>query len=209
MVEILKKGTWIKTTKPKKDVDFIPEALLKRKWNVYGTILGHHDSHGLYYDVLHCDGSLGPYDPEELVLAPIVSKIKKIYIITTVSMGMKYANKKRSPDGVYRSYLKRTSPNQEEYYTIRDRRTWGWFTDLKIAKKAVEENWGDIFEGLYWMAVIEETPEGIVTNLPTKEYWFKWKGTWENGSYKPIKKPKECKDIVGFWEHVRGLKDDE
>jgi hypothetical protein len=37
-----------------------------RQWNVQGTVVTHHDSHGLYYEVLHPDGTTASYDPTEL-----------------------------------------------------------------------------------------------------------------------------------------------
>lgn len=59
-------GTRVKTLSAKlSDREWMPEALLARKWGVTGTILRHHDSHGLCYDVLHDDGGEGCYDPSE------------------------------------------------------------------------------------------------------------------------------------------------
>jgi len=47
--------------------DWSVEAIKNRKFNETGTIIGHHDSHGLCYDVRHdSDGSIGCYDPHEL-----------------------------------------------------------------------------------------------------------------------------------------------
>jgi hypothetical protein len=54
-----------------------PNEALKREWSVegwkskrphaLGTVVKHHDDgHGLFYDVLHDDGSIGHYDPSEL-----------------------------------------------------------------------------------------------------------------------------------------------
>lgn len=129
----------------------------------------------------------------------------KIYIITSIDFGYKYINKRRSRDGIFRSYLKRTSPSQEKYFTIKHSRTWGWFTDFKTAEESVLENWGDIFEGEFTYAVIEEVPEGTVTNCPTEEYWYKWEGPWpitdkgKIGRYKPAKKPKQYEHVVSFW----------
>lgn len=129
-----------------------------------------------------------------------MKKEKKIYIITTIRFGFKYANSRRSRDGIFRSYRKRISKSQTKYLTIISDRTWGWFTKLATAKKCVEENWGDIYEGEYFAAVIEEVPEGVVINIPTNEWWYKWEGSWEKGRYKPWKKPKAYKNIVGFYE---------
>ena len=63
----LRPGTPVKTTQEDSAVnDWTEEVKPKRKWGIKGTILRHHDSHGLCYDVQHADGSEGCYDPSEL-----------------------------------------------------------------------------------------------------------------------------------------------
>jgi hypothetical protein len=64
----LKPGTRVRTLAPLHDKEYLPEALEARCWGATGTIKGHHDSHGLCYDVKH-DGLLqgtGCYDPDEI-----------------------------------------------------------------------------------------------------------------------------------------------
>ena len=39
-----------------------------RKWGMEGVVQCSHDSHGLCYEVLHKDGTIGCYDPDELRL---------------------------------------------------------------------------------------------------------------------------------------------
>lgn len=64
-------GTRVKTTSKKtSDKEWMPEALIARKWGVTGTIIMHHDSHGLCYDVQHDDGTEGCYDPNEFEVLP-------------------------------------------------------------------------------------------------------------------------------------------
>lgn len=65
-------GTRIKTYKPNTDMrgEWTDEAWHSRKWGILGTILRHHDSHGLCYDVRHDDGSEAPYDPSEFDTLP-------------------------------------------------------------------------------------------------------------------------------------------
>ena len=48
--------------------DWMPEALASRKHNAKGVVVKHHDSHGLCYEVQHEDGTIGHYDPHELVV---------------------------------------------------------------------------------------------------------------------------------------------
>jgi len=68
-------GTKVRTTKPFwSGRDLIGEALASRKWGVKGTILKHHDSHGLCYEVQHEDGTVGHYDPSELEVLDVPRK---------------------------------------------------------------------------------------------------------------------------------------
>ena len=62
----LDRGIRVRTTNKKTaDKEWTPEGLISRKWGVTGTIIMHHDSHGLCYDVLHDDGTEGCYEPTE------------------------------------------------------------------------------------------------------------------------------------------------
>ena len=60
-------GTRIKTTQPNEEMrrEWTDEGWAGKKSGVLGTILQHHDSHGLCYDVRHDDGTEGCYDPSE------------------------------------------------------------------------------------------------------------------------------------------------
>ena len=137
----------------------------------------------------------------------IKRKSKEVYVITTLRFGYKYSNQKRSADGIYHSFYKRTSPSQKRYFTITRIRTWGWFSDLKTAQECVKENWADIYEGEYDRAVIEKVEEGII-NLAgePKEWWYKWVGSWKKGGYKPWKKPPEYDNIIGFMNRMKNIK---
>lgn len=68
--EYLKNGTKVKTSisPDKVSDDWCAEALKNRKSGVTGTVSDSHDSHGLYYDVMHEDGTLGAYEPHELIM---------------------------------------------------------------------------------------------------------------------------------------------
>lgn len=67
-------GTRVITTKsrftPEEERrNFYPEAIARRRWGVLGVITNYHNSHGLYYEVVHDDdivGATSGYDPEEL-----------------------------------------------------------------------------------------------------------------------------------------------
>ncbi len=61
-------GTDVITTSPnlKQRNEWPDEEWMRRKWGVRGTIIAHHDSHGLCYVVRHEDGSEAGYDPSEI-----------------------------------------------------------------------------------------------------------------------------------------------
>jgi len=126
------------------------------------------------------------------------SDCKKIYVVTTIEFGYKYGDTERHEDGLYHSYGFRTSPDQEKIFTKKRSSTWGWFDKLEDAQESVRENWGDMYEGCYNYAVIEEVGKGIL-NHGMKEWWYKWKGSWEQGGYKKSKKPKQYSNVIGFW----------
>ena len=60
-------GTRVRTTEPNMALrrEWTEEAWAGKKWGVLGTVITHHDSHGLCYDVRHADGTRGSYDPSE------------------------------------------------------------------------------------------------------------------------------------------------
>jgi hypothetical protein len=75
MVEVLRPkwppispGTTVMTTKPnlQKRNQWTDEGWAGRQWGVQGSVITHHDSHGLCYEVRHPDGTVGCYDPSEL-----------------------------------------------------------------------------------------------------------------------------------------------
>lgn len=137
-------------------------------------------------------------------------KVKPIYVITTMMFGFKYGNTTRSKDGIYHSFLKRTSPTQRKYFTIVRERTWGWYPTLEEAKEAVERNYADLYEdGYYPQAVIEEICPGVLQGCETpKEWWYEWKGTRQKGAYKSWQKPKDFNNIVGFMNRMRQIRTD-
>ncbi len=63
-------GTAVRTTQPNMAMrdEWTPEGWAKRQWGVQGGVITHHDSHGLCYEVRHPDGTVGCYDPTELVV---------------------------------------------------------------------------------------------------------------------------------------------
>ncbi len=63
-------GTTVKTTRANPAViDWTPDALVSRQWEILGEITAHHDAHGLSFEVKHPDGTIGHYDRSEFDLA--------------------------------------------------------------------------------------------------------------------------------------------
>ncbi len=65
-------GTKVRTTQANMELckDFTREAWYDRKWGVFGIVIGHHDSHGLCYEVDYGDGTTGYHDPSEIEVIP-------------------------------------------------------------------------------------------------------------------------------------------
>jgi len=63
-------GTSVKTTQENPKISGWSQfALASRQWGVEGRIVTHHDRHGLSYEVIHPDETIGHYDPTELEVA--------------------------------------------------------------------------------------------------------------------------------------------
>jgi len=73
--------------------DWLPEALPKRKFGVLGVIVAEHNSHGECYEVQHDDGTIGSYDPWEL---------------------MKVLSRNRRADGVLELHCQPPEPTTEQ-----------------------------------------------------------------------------------------------
>lgn len=87
-----------------------------------------------------------------------------------------------------------TTKNQKTVGLVGNKRTQGYFFDLETAKKCVQENWMDIYENEYELAVIETVSEGPYTYDLTGGFWYQYNGS----GYDPIPKPEQFKHIVGF-----------
>ena len=79
-----------------------------------------------------------------------------------------------------------------------DHRVVGFYEDLETAKKAVEENWCDLYEdGYYKYAIIEEQEPGLYSTCD-KPIFYKWEGTIKDGGYKRIRRPSATKGFINF-----------
>lgn len=64
----LSNGTRVRTlVVPDPPTDWTEEAKRARRFDVDGTVIAMHDSHGLCYEVRHDDGTVGAYEPRELL----------------------------------------------------------------------------------------------------------------------------------------------
>ncbi|MFW6219937.1 MAG: hypothetical protein ACOC33_03775 [bacterium] len=120
--------------------------------------------------------------------------MKSIYLITAMKLGFKYLNIRRSKDGYFHSYYKRTSPSQRESFRVIDKITPCWYQDINDAIEHVTNNMCDLHEDCYNYVVIEEVEEGGFCDI--KELWFKW-DKYKN-RYVSIEKPTELQNVIAF-----------
>lgn len=85
---------------------------------------------------------------------------------------------------------------------ITGQRCVGCFSSLKKAKKAIENNLGDIYEcGSYPFAQIERVGlDGVYQQDTDSRIWYEWVGDIESGEYCefPVPKYLENFDICGI-----------
>jgi hypothetical protein len=67
---MLLEGQFVRTAERLEDRDFTICSLAERLPNALGAVVGSIDSHGLCYRVIHEDGTVGYYDPDELRTVP-------------------------------------------------------------------------------------------------------------------------------------------
>lgn len=75
-----------------------------------------------------------------------------------------------------------------------DSRTFGYYSDLDIAKERVKQNACDIYEYLYTYMLIEKIDEGLY-KCCTKENRWLYKFNEETEEFDPIEEP-ECMEYV-------------
>ena len=75
------------------------------------------------------------------------------------------------------------------------RRCFGWFSNPKKAKEAVERNGCDIHECLYMFAVVERFEDGLYS-ISRVTWWYKWNEKLK--CYEPIEKPEEVSNRINF-----------
>jgi len=80
-----------------------------------------------------------------------------------------------------------------------DIRTFGYLKTYEEAKKALNENWCDMYEYLYSYAVIEHIEPGILNEKEIKEQdrtWFQY--NHERDGFFEIEKPNNNKELIFF-----------
>ena len=97
--QTLPPGTKIYTTKPKSNekADWTVDARSKRKWGISGTIIGDHNSHGLYYDILHDDKTEASYEPSEFVVINEIDELEASWALKMIQA--RYGGLKIQEDG--------------------------------------------------------------------------------------------------------------
>jgi len=77
-------------------------------------------------------------------------------------------------------------------------------TTLEYAKEIVENNYGDIWETIYDLVVIEEKrADYLYAGCGNEQWWYEWKGArgWDGvgtKGYVPCERPEKYEHICGF-----------
>lgn len=74
-------------------------------------------------------------------------------------------------------------------------RTWGYYMDKEMAVRALHENWTDMWEYTYDVALLEKFGPGICPECQERQ-WFRFDR--ERGGYFEIEEPEFVKCIVNF-----------
>ena len=77
-----------------------------------------------------------------------------------------------------------------------DHRTVGWFGSLKEAENDLKVNCGDVHEGNFDYAVIEEVTSGFYSGAYAIKHWYEWVN--ELGGFKNIKEPAQWFGITAI-----------
>jgi hypothetical protein len=64
-MKIFSIGDNVRTSETLERRDYNDDVIRRR--NATGVVIAEHNSHGLYFDVMHDDGATGCYDPDELL----------------------------------------------------------------------------------------------------------------------------------------------
>ena len=107
------------------------------------------------------------------------------------------SKKSRNEPKVSAFFVTTVEPQYEEgKLPFKSHRTPGWFPTFEMANLAVENNYGDIWEGNFTFCVIEEIEWGFYQIPPKSEQWYQFdKNT---NKYKQIPKPEIFKTIGNF-----------
>jgi len=97
----------------------------------------------------------------------------------------------------------------ETYPLGKSQRLWHFFAHFEDAEKCVLENWGDMFENYYNVALIEEhfvyDPQDIADSLVVGKQWW-YQATYEEYErdadriyISKIEPPASLQGIINFW----------
>lgn len=86
---------------------------------------------------------------------------------------------------------------EDEKYIARhgDKRTWGYYKDKDTAVQALHENWTDMWEYTYDVALLEKFESGICPECEERQ-WFKFDRA--RGGYFEMEEPEFIKCVVNF-----------
>lgn len=86
---------------------------------------------------------------------------------------------------------------EDEKYIFQNggQRTWGYYTDKETAVQALHENWTNMWEYTYDVALLEKLGPGIVPDCEERQ-WFKYDE--KRGGYFEMEEPEYMKCVVNF-----------
>ena len=86
--------------------------------------------------------------------------------------------------------FKKISKDDLGWLDLGSSRTFGYYDNFKAADEALKNNYCDMYETIYYYAIIEHIEQGIHSCY--KERWF-YKYNKETKGYLPIEAPEEFK----------------
>ena len=95
-------------------------------------------------------------------------------------------------------YVVTTLYAKEDEFDITRRRSPGFFYKEEDAERCIKENWGDIYEEMYYnLAIIEPFEEGLYA-VVDKIRWFRVERIEQEYKITEIETPKGYQQILGF-----------
>ena len=93
--------------------------------------------------------------------------------------------------------LQKIEKDEEDWLDTGASRTFGYYSDLEIAKEQVRKNACDIRECLYRYVLIEKIEEGLYQCCSKRNRWL-YEFNENTEEYEPIEEPESMKGTCNF-----------